>query len=139
MSRPGYHPCQRAVRHQVVIRAAIAVAGFAAYAGAVWLSPIGTRVGAPPAGARAWRAAGCQSCHSLFGLGGHLGPDLTLVVTRRPEGFVDVMMLNPPEGMPSFAGLSDAERAAIVDYLRAVDAATREAPKSWFTGGGPGR
>ncbi|MCC6284629.1 MAG: cytochrome c [Phycisphaerales bacterium] len=139
MNGPGRQPGRRAVRHQVVIRAAIAVAGFAAYAGAVWLSPMGTRVGAPPEGVRAWRAAGCQSCHALFGLGGHLGPDLTFVVTRRPEGFVDVMMRSPPEGMPSFAGLSDAERAAIVDYLRAVDAAAREAPKSWFTGGGSGR
>lgn len=128
-------------RRTVVVRTAIAVAGMAAYAWAVWLGPVTQARASGPGPAltgaqvRAWRGASCQTCHSVFGLGGHLGPDLTTVTARRPEGFVDAMLRSPPAGMPSFSHLSDAERADIVGYLRAVEHASRQASATWFTRG----
>lgn len=133
----------RAQRRSVIVRAAIAVAGFGAYAGAVWLGPGGAPgdsgrlapAQATESQVRAWRGASCQTCHAVFGLGGHLGPDLTTITSRRPEGLVDAMMRNPPSGMPSFADLSESERADIVGYLRAVDGAASRAADTWFTRG----
>lgn len=79
----------------------------------------------------AWRANGCQSCHSLFGLGGHTGPDLTNVISRRSPEYVRTMMLAGPPGMPSFQHLEDTTIDEIVGYLSRVDQAAEYPPHSF--------
>lgn len=82
----------------------------------------------------AWRASGCQYCHSVFGLGGHTGPDLTNVVSRSSSAYVRVMMELGLPGMPSYASVDEGTKDAIVGYLVAVDRAGRYPPASL---GGP--
>ncbi len=72
-------------------------------------------------GLRLWRKHNCAACHSIYGLGGHIGPDLTNTVSRRGSGFVEHIIKHGSKGMasgkmPSFA-LPDREVAALGAYL----------------------
>jgi len=66
-------------------------------------------------------AAGCRSCHSIGGVGGNAGPDLTLVGFRRSQEWLKLWLSDPkawkPDTkMPNFR-LSEFELNAVVDYL----------------------
>lgn len=70
---------------------------------------------------------GCQSCHQLGTSGGHVGPSLNGVVSRRGEEFVRTKLADPrfnnsSSRMPDF-GLSAGEIEAIVSYLATLDGA----------------
>ncbi len=117
------------VPSRVARRAAAAVGGFLAYAACVWMLPVSTaRVpeagvmdrGTGRAAMGVWRANGCQVCHSIYGLGGHTGPDLTNIMRDRSRGYVRAMMASGPPGMPSFGDLPPEETEAIIAYLAAV-------------------
>jgi len=105
----------------------VVVAGFGFYAAAVALAPPeeslahGAAFSGAPEGARAWRVAGCQSCHSLYGLGGHTGPDLTNVVSRVSADYVRTVVRFGMRGMPAYRTIEPAELEAIVAYLADVD------------------
>ncbi len=71
-------------------------------------------------GHNAWRASGCASCHALFGLGGHAGPDLTNVMRRRGRAYVDAAMTYGVGRMPA-QPLGAERRAAIGAFLAHVD------------------
>ncbi len=92
------------------------------------------RVLPPPADAQVesglaeWRGHRCGTCHALFGLGGHLGPDLTDIGTRRPAGYVAGRIASGGAGMPSFP---DADAAAIEAYLRWIDETGDHPPATW--------
>lgn len=124
----------------VAMRAAIAVVGFAVYAAAVatWPlepDPVGRSSaaahGTESAAADAWRAAGCQVCHSVFGLGGHIGPDLTNVVSRTSTGYVRAMVRAGPPGMPAYRDLDEGTLDLLAEYLERVDRAARYPSSSW--------
>jgi len=53
-------------------------------------------------GRKIWLKNGCVSCHSIYGLGGFLGPDLTEVSGRRDGEYIRQMILNGGDKMPAF-------------------------------------
>ncbi len=81
----------------------------------------GDTVGGDPvsgylAGGHTWRQHGCQTCHSIYGLGGHAGPDLTNVFRRIPDSQVRHVILDGHLGMPAF-DLTEGELQGLIDYL----------------------
>ncbi|MBK6929499.1 MAG: cytochrome c [Saprospirales bacterium] len=72
------------------------------------------------AGKSLWQRNNCISCHSLVGLGGHLGPDLTNAFSRRGEGYIRYVLNHGSKKMPAFH-LSPAEQNALIAYLKAID------------------
>lgn len=121
----------RSVAH----RALVVILGFGIYAGVCASTP------ADPAGVEApraelvsyrsaWRTNGCQSCHSIYGLGGHIGPDLTNVISRSSPEYATAMIWAGPPGMPSYAHLDDPTLESIVGYLSAVDRTGIYPPRS---------
>ena len=120
----------------VALRTLGIIAGYGMYAWLVALLPTSraeTPINAPPTqvteGRRVWLASGCQSCHSIYGLGGHSGPDLTNVVTRASPATVGALVRTGSRGMPAFS-LDDAALEAIVTYLAAIDASGTYPPSS---------
>ncbi len=69
------------------------------------------------AGWTAWRANNCAACHSIYGLGGHLGPDLTNVVTRKGPDLVRARITAGGHGMPAFPDADTEALAAYLDYI----------------------
>jgi cytochrome c2 len=47
------------------------------------------------AGLEIWRATGCEGCHTLYGIGGNYGPDLTHIVADRGEEYLREFFVNP--------------------------------------------
>jgi nitric oxide reductase subunit C len=73
-------------------------------------------------GERVFKAQGCSACHTLNGIGGKVGPDLTHVGSRRSREWIEAQIENPkshyPDSiMPSFAKLPEKDREALADYL----------------------
>jgi len=73
------------------------------------------------AGEAVWRAHDCQACHSLYGLGGHLGMDLTNVMRDRDATFVRLTLRDGRGRMPAFS-LREDETAALLVYFEALNA-----------------
>ncbi len=71
-------------------------------------------------GVEIWRSAGCIACHSIYGLGGHVGPDLTNAVSRLNEEAVAAKILAGSDKMPRFV-LSDDTTAKLVAWLSYID------------------
>lgn len=67
-----------------------------------------------------WQSLRCESCHALFGLGGHLGPDLTNVMRRRNDAFVRFMLRHGAGAMPAL-NLGDAAASDLIAYLSLLD------------------
>ncbi|MBM4109225.1 MAG: cytochrome c [Phycisphaerae bacterium] len=122
----------------VARRALIPIVGFGVYAGAVALVPVSDPRPIAPAradtlgarGIEAWRAAGCQHCHSIYGLGGHTGPDLTTIISRTSGAYVRAMVRNGLPGMPAYRDLDERSLARLIRYLEAVDRSGAYPPKS---------
>ncbi len=76
-----------------------------------------------------WLHQKCQVCHSIYGLGGHAGPDLTNVLTRQPEVYVRNVVAHGYHGMPAF-DVTDAELQGLVDYLSFIGATGVYPPSS---------
>jgi mono/diheme cytochrome c family protein len=72
-------------------------------------------------GRAAFDAAGCRACHSISGVGGNSGPDLTLVGFRRTREWLDLWIKDPkawkPDTKMAKFRLKDEDRGIIVDYL----------------------
>jgi mono/diheme cytochrome c family protein len=64
---------------------------------------------------------GCLGCHAIAGNGGNLGPSLDGVGARRSAEYLSRKLQNPrfdnPQSIMPAAGLSDAQRTRIVEYL----------------------
>ncbi len=71
-------------------------------------------------GREIWHKNGCANCHAVYGLGGHLGPDLTNVISRRGEDFTRATIIGGGVRMPA-QKLSDAQLDQIVSYLTHLD------------------
>lgn len=77
------------------------------------------------AGLEVWRATGCEGCHTLYGIGGNYGPDLTHIVADRGEAYLREFFVNPnafhPDQrvMPRF-NLTRDEVTNLISLLRHV-------------------
>jgi len=67
-----------------------------------------------------WRNKNCEACHSIFGLGGHIGPDLTNIYSRKNEIYLNLVLKKGLSNMPDL-DLSKYERKQLINYLKAVD------------------
>lgn len=83
-------------------------------------------------GKRLFIEKGCQGCHQVAGMGGKVGPDLTLVGERRSDPawhakhFKDPERMAPGSIMPSYQSLADGEVQALTAFLLSL----REMPTS---------
>ncbi len=69
-----------------------------------------------------FRAQGCPACHTINGVGGKVGPDLSKVGNRRDAKWMNEQLLDPKSHnansiMPSYAKLHEDDRKDLVDYL----------------------
>jgi len=67
-----------------------------------------------------WQEKNCISCHQLYGLGGHLGPDLTNISTQRSPEYIEAFLISGTNVMPNFH-LSEQEIEALKAFLKSVD------------------
>lgn len=67
-----------------------------------------------------WRENRCAACHAVFGLGGHIGPDLTNVARRRNAAYLRHVLRHGMSGMPGLDLNADAA-GDLIAYLRHVD------------------
>jgi nitric oxide reductase subunit C len=86
------------------------------------------------AGAEVWRASGCISCHSIYGLGGHIGPDLTGAVSRLGADGVAARVAMGGDRMPSFT-LPDEEMTRLLAWLAYLDKTGRYPLPAHFSPG----
>lgn len=98
---------------------------YAAYSGWVYTSGTECDIAMPVAareGKQLWQRNNCQSCHQIFGLGGYMGPDLTLVTADNRGGgaYVKAMLLSGGYRMPNFH-FSEAEADKLVAFLLYVN------------------
>lgn len=71
-------------------------------------------------GAALWRSKNCAACHSVFGLGGHIGPDLTNTYGSKETEYIDYVLTEGVRKMPNFE-LSETERAEFIKYLKHIN------------------
>ena len=104
-------------------RASLILAGYLALVATLLVLPTQTAAPAPEkqvrvlAGSRVWREGNCVSCHAIYGLGGHLGPDLTGIIRTKGAPYAKVMIQTGRPGMP--ACTFDADK--IDDLLAYLD------------------
>lgn len=53
------------------------------------------------AGKQVWQQKGCVECHTLFGNGGYVAPDLTQELSRRKPEWIKKFLIEPPIVRPS--------------------------------------
>jgi menaquinol-cytochrome c reductase cytochrome b/c subunit len=61
--------------------------------------------------------SGCLACHKIGENGGTIGPNLTEVAVKLPKAAIRRTLDNPTAPMPSFAGLAESKKTAMVDFL----------------------
>jgi menaquinol-cytochrome c reductase cytochrome b/c subunit len=105
------------------------VAGILVICAMGYLTYLGASAGSPneieypvakqyEAGKLAVAQSGCLACHKIGENGnGGPGPDLTAIATKLPKAAILRTLENPTAPMPSFAGLPDEKKAAMVDFL----------------------
>jgi len=71
-------------------------------------------------GVPVWRSKNCAACHSVFGLGGHIGPDLTNIYSKRQVIYLDHVLKNGMRNMPNL-NLTKKERIALISYLKHIN------------------
>lgn len=72
------------------------------------------------AGLDIWRRENCVACHAVFGLGGHMAPDLTNAYRRRGAEYIALVLKQGTAAMPDLE-LSDADVDALIRYLQHID------------------
>jgi mono/diheme cytochrome c family protein len=91
-------------------------------------------------GAKLFYSAGCIACHSVFGKGGSVGPELSAATLKdRDKVWLTEQIRNPKSHnqnsiMPSFTSLPDTQLNDLVDYLLALSENAGKAPKPDSTG-----
>lgn len=73
-----------------------------------------------------WQNNNCQSCHQLYGLGGHKGPDLTNLMSEPHKGdaYARAIILSGTAEMPPFT-FEGEELEELITFLREVDKSGR--------------
>lgn len=77
-----------------------------------------------------WQKYNCGSCHQFYGLGGHLGPDLTNVFGKRSPEYITAFLKNGTPVMPNFH-LEDKEIQALLAFLEETDASGSSDPRTY--------
>lgn len=77
-----------------------------------------------------WQQKNCGSCHQLYGLGGHLGPDLTNVYGKREQPYIEAFLRTGTTVMPNFH-LSDSEIYALVAFFKYTNTTGVADPRSF--------
>ena len=95
----------------------------------VWLSGSIALLQSPDPGRQVF-ASRCASCHGSDGGGGELGPAIAArIPSRTDDDLTTLVRLGlPAAGMPAFPGVSDAERADLIRYLRTLRPRTGSGP-----------
>ena len=83
-------------------------------------TPMGPAGPAVAAGADVWRSENCIACHAIYGLGGHIGPDLTNTVSRLGAEGAAAKITAGGGAMPAFA-LPDQVSANLIAWLTYID------------------
>lgn len=78
-------------------------------------------------GKKIWQEKNCISCHQFYGLGGHLGPDLTNVSGKRPESYIRAFLTSGTDVMPNFH-LSEQEKDALISFLNYTNTTGKSSP-----------
>jgi mono/diheme cytochrome c family protein len=71
-------------------------------------------------GKQIWQRENCTVCHSIYGLGGHIGPDLTNLSSKKGNDYTRAMILHGNGKMPAFY-LNDSEIDALCAYFHYID------------------
>lgn len=77
-----------------------------------------------------WQQKNCTACHQLYGLGGHLGPDLTNIYSKRNEAYIRAFLKVGSPVMPDFK-LTNDEMNALVEFLKYTNQTGISDPKSF--------
>lgn len=77
-----------------------------------------------------WQQKNCVSCHQLYGLGGHLGPDLTNVYHKRETPYIEAFLKGGTVVMPNF-NLSDSEIIALIAFFKYTNSTGVADPRSF--------
>ncbi|HRP88791.1 MAG TPA: cytochrome c [Edaphocola sp.] len=78
-----------------------------------------------------WQQKNCVSCHQFYGLGGHLGPDLTNVSSKREPEYIKAFLKSGTVVMPDFQ-LSNSEIEALMAFFKYTDSTGIADPKSYI-------
>ena len=96
------------------------IAAFLGYSATLYLSDYPEKV-APTEqaiqGKLIWQQKNCGSCHQFYGLGGHLGPDLTNATSIRTDEYIRAFLKTGTPVMPNFH-LSESEMDALLAFLK---------------------
>jgi menaquinol-cytochrome c reductase cytochrome b/c subunit len=99
----------------------IAAMGYLTYLGAAAGSPNEIDMEVPPnleAGKLVVAQSGCLACHKIGENGNDgPGPELTEIGDKTPKAALRRTLENPTAPMPSYAGLPEEKKAALVDFL----------------------
>lgn len=77
-----------------------------------------------------WQDKNCTSCHQIYGLGGHLGPDLTNVSSKYPDEAIEVFLKYGTHVMPNF-NLTQYQMDALVAFLNTVNKSGEADPRTF--------
>jgi ubiquinol-cytochrome c reductase cytochrome b subunit len=126
MLAPFIDRAQRVRIQGGVLRVAIVVFAFSAWAGLTWgalAAPAGGgRVTSHASrGAEIYQANECAGCHSLDGSGGQIGPALDGVASRHSRAWMHRHFLSPPDVVPGSImpayHFSESDESALIDFL----------------------
>jgi nitric oxide reductase subunit C len=67
-----------------------------------------------------WQRENCVVCHSIYGLGGHIGPDLTNVYSKKGSQYFRALITHGNGKMPSFY-FSEPELQDLEAYFQYID------------------
>jgi nitric oxide reductase subunit C len=77
-----------------------------------------------------WQKYNCGSCHQFYGLGGHLGPDLTNVYSKRSPEYITAFLKSGTDVMPDF-NLNEKEIQALLSFLEQTNASGNADPRTY--------
>lgn len=77
-----------------------------------------------------WQKYNCTSCHQFYGLGGHLGPDLTNVYGKRSPEYITAFIKYGTPVMPNFH-LNEQEIEALLAFLEQTNASGNSDPRTY--------
>jgi quinol-cytochrome oxidoreductase complex cytochrome b subunit len=101
----------------------IVAMGYLTYLGAAAGSPNEVDMEVPPelsAGKIVVAQAGCLACHKIGENGNTLAPDLSEIGDRLLPGAIRRTLDNPTAPMPSYSGLPDEKKDALVSFLASL-------------------
>ncbi len=70
-------------------------------------------------GKKVWQDNQCGTCHAIYGLGGHFGPDLTNVLARRDEHYIRWILPSGKNKMPVF-DFNENETTSLLAYFEVL-------------------